>query len=96
MASRKRRNIPNREYIGGLIQRKRETSASDMCSFPLEGINPSHDPNQALLRRVFFLNEDRNKYVSVAFDPEKGYTVHVEYGAAKTAPLKLTEQHFLH
>jgi hypothetical protein len=94
MASRKCRNIPYEEDIGGLIQPKRKTSAPNICSFPLEGISPSLDPNQALLRRVFFLNEDRNKYVSVAFYPEQGYTNFVEFEASKAAPLRLIEQHF--
>jgi hypothetical protein len=94
MASRKRRNIPYEEIIGGLIQPKHETSAPNTCSLPIEGISPTLDPNRAMLRRVFFLNDDRNKYVSVAFYPERGYTSLVEFGAAKAAPLRLTEQHF--
>jgi len=40
-------------------------AAPTICSIPIEGINPTFDPNRALLRRVIFLNEDRNKYVSV-------------------------------
>ena len=39
-------------------------AAPTICSIPIEGINPTFDPNRTLLRRVFFLNEDRNKYVS--------------------------------
>jgi hypothetical protein len=94
MASRKRRNIRYEEDIGGLIQPKRETSAPNICLLPIKRISPAFDSNQALLRRVFFLNEDRNKYVSTAFYPERGYTALVEFGAAKAAPLRLTEQHF--
>jgi hypothetical protein len=33
-------------------------------------------------------------YLSVAFYPERGYTALVEFGAAKAAPVRLTEQHF--
>jgi hypothetical protein len=87
MASRKRRNIPYEEDIGGLIQ-------PNICSLPIEGMSPAFDPNRALLRRVFFLNEDRNKYVCVAFYPKRVYTALVGFGAAKAAPLRLTEQHF--
>jgi hypothetical protein len=97
MATRKRRSILSEESFNafeGLLRPKRETPAPDICSLPLEGISPALDPNRALLRRVFFLNEDRNKYVSVAFYPEQGYAALVEFGAAKAAPLRLTEQHF--
>jgi hypothetical protein len=52
------------------------------------------DPNRALLRRVFFLNEDRNKYISVAFYPQQGYSVLVDLGTAKSAPLRLSEHQF--
>jgi hypothetical protein len=92
MASRKRRNIPYEKDIGALIHPKRDVSAPNICSLPIQGISPTLDPNQALLRRVFFLNEDRN--MSVAFYPERGYTPLVEFGAVKAAPLRLTEQHF--
>jgi hypothetical protein len=94
MASRKRRNIPYEEGIGGLIQPKRDVSAPNICSLPIEGMSPAFDPTRALLRRAFFLNEDCNNYVSVAFYPQRGYTALVEFGAGKAAPLRLTEQHF--
>jgi len=59
---------------------KRDVTAPaiDICSLPIEGISPTFDPNRALLRRLFFL-EDRNKYVSVAFYPTQGYAAHVEF-----------------
>jgi len=59
-------------------------AAPNICSHPIEEISPALDPNRALLRRVFFLNDDHNKYVSVAFYPAQGYTALVEYGTAKT------------
>jgi hypothetical protein len=97
MATRKRRNILSEESINaleGLFRPKRDTSTLDICSLPLEGISPTLDPNRELFRRVFFLKEDRNKYVSVEFYPEQGYTALVEFGAANAAPLRLTEQQF--
>jgi len=69
-------------------------AAPIICSIPIEGINPSFDPNRALPRRVLFLNEDRNKHVSVAFYPAQRYTAHVEFGTANAAPLILSEQRF--
>jgi len=71
-----------------------EVNAPNICSLPTEEIRPVLDPNRALFRRVFFLNDDRNKYVSVAFNPAQGYTALVEFGTAKNANLRLTEQHF--
>jgi len=81
MAPRKRRNVLHEEQI----------NAPNICSLPIERISPVLDPNRALPRRVFFLNDDRNKYVPVAFYPVQGYTAHVEFGTAKNAPLRLTE-----
>jgi hypothetical protein len=94
----KSRTIPYEEDISGLrglIRPKREVSATpNICSLALEGINPTFDPNRALFRRVFFLNEDRNKYDSVAFYTQQEYSALVEFGAAKFAHLRLTEQQF--
>jgi hypothetical protein len=42
------------------------------------------DPRRVLLRRVFFLNEDRTKYVSVGFYPIRDYRPQVEFGAVKS------------
>jgi len=81
MAARKRRGVQYEEDIN-----EPRGAAPNICSLPIEGISPTLDPNRALLRRVFFLNEDRNKYVSVAFYPAHGYTAHVEFGTAKAAP----------
>jgi hypothetical protein len=71
------------------IRPKRETVALETPSYIC-----ALDPNRALLRRVFFLNEERNKYISVAFYPQQGYTVLVELEAAKSAPLKQSEYQF--
>jgi len=84
MASRKRRKVlPEEEF-----------NAPNICALPIEAFSPALDPNRALLRRVFFLNDDRNKYVSVAYYPSQGYSALVEFGTSKNAPLRLTEQHF--
>jgi hypothetical protein len=100
MSVRKRRQedkpgvvIPYHHF--GTHRPKRDAAAApDICSIPVEGIGLAFDPNRALLRRVFFLNEDRNKYVSLAFYPTQGYAAHVEFGAAKASPIRLTEQQF--
>jgi hypothetical protein len=51
------------------------------------------DPNRAMLGSVFFLNDDRNKYISVAYYPQ-GYSVLVELGTAKSSLLRLSEHLF--
>jgi hypothetical protein len=86
--------IPYRHF--GTHRSKRDSAApeTDICSLPVKGINPVFDPNGALIRCVFFLNDDQNKYFSVAFYPTQGYAAHVEFGAAKAAPIRLTEQQF--
>jgi hypothetical protein len=51
-------------------------------------------PTEPCFGVYFFLNEDRNKYISVAFYPQQGYAVLVELGTAKYAPLRLSEHLF--
>jgi len=50
------------------------------------------DPNRALLRRVFFLTEDKSKFASVGFYPARQYQPLVEFGGAKRSPLLLDNQ----
>jgi hypothetical protein len=44
---------------------------------------PTFDPNRVLLRRIFFIDEDRTKYVSVGFHPAREYQPLVEFGHVK-------------
>jgi hypothetical protein len=52
--------------------------------------NPAFDPKRVLLRRLFFFNEDRTKYVSVGFYCARDYQTLVDFrvvrrdGGAKT------------
>jgi hypothetical protein len=92
MGSRKRRNIVYEDDVDE--PRVPAVAAPTICTLPVEGINPTLDAHRALLRRVFFLNDDRSKYCSIAFYPTHGYSALVEFGTAKNAPLRLTEQHF--
>ena len=45
--------------------------------------NPAFDPKRVLLRRLFFINEDRTKYVSVGFYPARDYLTLVEFGVVR-------------
>jgi len=47
--------------------------------------NPAFDSRRVLLRRLFFINEDRTKYVSVGFYPARDYLPHVEFGVLRRA-----------
>jgi len=40
-------------------------------------------PKSVLLRRIFFINEDKAKYVSVGFYPACGYQPLMEFGAIR-------------
>ena len=40
------------------------------------------NPKRALLRRVFFIAEDKSKFVSLGFYPARGYQPLAEFGGA--------------
>ena len=46
-----------------------------------------------LLRRVYFLNEEKTRYVSVGFYPSDNYQVLTEFVGPLVVPITLTEQH---
>ena len=48
---------------------------------------------RVLLRRVYFLNEEKTRYVSVGFYPSENYRVLVEFGGPRIVPIRLAEQH---
>ena len=50
-------------------------------------------PNRVLLRRVFFLDADKTKYISVGFYPSRNYQPLVDLGSPKVTPLLLTDSH---
>ena len=54
-------------------KRNVETPEIDI-SYPIEeGISLAFDPNRALLRRVFFLDENKTRYVAAALYASMGY-----------------------
>ena len=68
----------------------------DTYSFYVKAGSPAFDPKRVLLRRVFFINGDRTKYVSVGFYPASDYQMLEEFGAVKRNKpniLVLTDQH---
>ena len=66
----------------------------DACTY-VEG-QLLFDPNKVLLRRVFFLDPEKTKYISVGFYPDSNYQPLVEIGSPKSTPIVLTDQHVKH
>ena len=63
----------------------------DACTY-LEG-QLLFEPNNVLLRRLFFLDPEKTKYISVGFYPARMYQPLVEIGSPKSTPIVLTDQH---
>ena len=59
----------------------------------LEGISPAFDPSRVLLRRIFFIRANKNKYVSTVFYSTRNYQPLVEIGDTEKKPLILTSKH---
>jgi len=51
------------------------------------------DPKRVLLRRVFFLDPDKTRYISVGYYPSRNYQPLVEIGTPKQHPILLTDRH---
>jgi hypothetical protein len=49
-------------------------------------------PQRVLLRRVFFINDNKTKYVSVAYYPYRNYEPLAAFGGANKTPITLTDQ----
>jgi len=69
----------NRRMLNTITEEELQSSSSDICTY--WPTNPLFDPKSVLLRRLFFINEDRTKYVSVGFHPARDYQPLVEFGA---------------
>ena len=79
---------------GGFDPKLIQAPTLDPCTYVIEeAISPTFDTTRGLLRRVFFVNEEKNRYVSVGFYPARNYQVLVEFGGPRIAPITLTDQH---
>jgi len=56
-------------------------ASSDICPYCPAG--PAFFPQRVLLRRLFLINSDRTKYVSVGFYPGLDYQPLVDFGAIR-------------
>ena len=72
MATRRKRS-PSSDIAAGSkrMMLREEQLPSDICTY--WPVNPAFDPKRVLLRRMFFINEDKTKYVSVGFYPARDY-----------------------
>jgi hypothetical protein len=57
----------------------------------VEDVSPAFDPKRVLIRRVFFINEDKSKYVSIGYYPTRNYEPMVEFGSLRNNQIILTE-----
>jgi len=74
---------------------REEQLPSDICTY--WPANPAFDPKRVLLRRMFFINQNKTKYVSVSFYPARDYQPQVEFGAIRRGRSKsiiLTDEQF--
>ena len=81
MAARKRLQPTEACAYGG--DPKRKAPAFDTCNYLIEAISPDFDPNRELLQRVFFINEENTRYVSIGFYPVRNYQPLVAFGGSK-------------
>jgi hypothetical protein len=63
----------------------------DECHDYVEAVSSAFDPKRVLLRRVFFLNEGRSKYVSICYLPARNYKLMVKFCSVRNNPVILTE-----
>ena len=98
MSARRRSHQPTAaetgsDNSGGEPYPKIKAPEFDTCNFLIENVSPEFDPKRVLLRRVFFLNEDKTRYVSVGFHPSKNYQPLVEFGGPRLKSIILSDRH---
>jgi hypothetical protein len=81
MASRHKRSFAASAAATPAARRKMEQLEPNICTY--WPTNPAFDPKKLLLRRLFFINVDRTKYVFVGFYPARDYLPLVEFGAVR-------------
>jgi len=90
--SAKKRRSPTVEGDGSRESKRVEAPERDMYH-NTDCINPLFNPNRVLIRRVFFIDPEKTKYISVGFSPSRNYQPLFEIGSPKSKPLILTDLH---
>jgi len=92
MSTRKRRSPTNAPATdGGSVPK--DAVDHDTTGSYAEVNSLLFDPNRILLRRVFFLDPDKTKYISLGLYPARNYQPLVEIGSTNVRPILLTDQH---
>jgi len=91
MATRSKRSPSSDSAAAGLkrmmlYQMLEEQLPSDICTY--RPASPTFDRKWVLLRRMFFINEDMTKYMSVGNYPPHDYQPLVEFGAIRKGGCK--------
>jgi len=82
---RGKRNLPTEEEEETQLPPDASTY-SDICTY--WAANPAFDLQRLLLRRLFFLNTNNTKHVSVGFYPVRDYLPLVEFGVIRSCGSK--------
>ena len=77
----KRSSDPAAVFIPPVSRKIMEQPEVPMCTYC--PANPAFYPKRVLLRRLFFINENMIKYVSVGFCPARVYQSVVEFGVVQ-------------
>jgi hypothetical protein len=64
---------------------RRRPTRSEPCTYGV----PAFDPRRVLLRRVFFLNDEKSRYVTFGFYPAHNYQPLFEVSVTRILPLVL-------
>ena len=82
MASRRKRSSAPADSPATRKKRIEELEpTTNICTYWTN--NPAFDPKRVLLCRLFFINKDRTKYVSVDFHQARDYLPLVEFGVLR-------------
>ena len=83
MSSRRKRSSAPADSPAARKRMEELEPTPNICTYC--PINPAFDPKRVLLRRLFFINEDGTKFVSVGFYPARHYLPLVEFGVLRRA-----------
>jgi len=92
MSARKRR-APTDAQDDNSVPPCTDALDRDITGSYTEATSLLFDPNRVLLIRVFFLDPDKTRYISVGYYPSRNYQPLVEIGSPKQNPILFTDHH---
>ena len=96
MSARKRRSPTDAQAAtdgGSSVPKRTDGLDLDTTGSCAEATSLLFDPNRVLLRRVFFLDPDKTRCISVGFYPSRNYQPLVQIGTPKQNPILLLDHH---